>query len=100
MRSTRVIAAVAGAVLALGAGSALADTMHPTLGAKLSGMGEHGIVNLQSKSAKGQLCWTFDVMTTGITGASVRDAHGMTVAKLGSMYKPKGCAMVPMKALT
>ena len=100
MRSTRVIAAVAGAVLALGAGSALADSMHPTLGAKLSGMGEHGIVNLQSKSAKGQLCWTFDVMTTGITGASVRDAHGMTVAKLGSMYKPKGCAMVPMKALS
>ena len=100
MRSTRVIAAAAGALLALGTGSALADSMHPTLGAKLSGMGEHGIVNLQSKSAKGQLCWTFDVMTTGITGASVRDAHGMTVAKLGSMYKPKGCAMVPKKALT
>ena len=99
MRSTRMIAAVAGALLALGTGSALADSMHPALGAKLSGMGEHGIVNLQSKSAKGQLCWTFDVMTTGITGASVRDAHGMTVAKLGSMYKPKGCAMVAMKAL-
>ena len=61
MRSMRILAAAAGAVLALGAGAApLADTMHPQLGAKLTGMGEHGIVNLQSKVAKGQLCWTFD----------------------------------------
>ena len=37
--------------------------------------------------------------TTGITGASIRDAHGMVVAKLGSMYKPKGCATVATKAL-
>ena len=99
MRSMRVFAAAVGGTLALGAGAALADTMHPALGAKLAGMGEHGIVNLQWKAAKGQLCWTFDLPTTGITGASVRDAHGMTVAKLGSMYKTKSCAMVPAKAL-
>jgi hypothetical protein len=99
MRSMAVLAAVAAGALALGAGSALADTMHPALGARLSGMGEHGIVNLQVKSAKGELCWTFDVPTTGITGASIRDAHGMVVAKLGSMYKAKSCAMVAKKAL-
>jgi hypothetical protein len=99
MRSTRLFAAAVGGALVLGAGVATAGTMHPVLGAKLSGMGEHGIVNLQSQAAKGKLCWTFDVMTTGITGASVRDAHGMTVATLGTMYKPKACAMVAAKAL-
>ena len=58
---------LAGVVAAgvLGAGVAGAATMHPVLGAKLAGMGEHGVVNLQSKAAKGQLCWTFDVMTNG-----------------------------------
>jgi hypothetical protein len=100
MRSTCVLAAlVAGAALVLGAGPALGDTMKPTLGARLSGMGEHGIVNLTSQASKSRLCWTFDVMTKGVTGASIRDAHGMKVAALGSMFKPKGCAMVPIKAL-
>src|SRR5690349_8169186 len=100
MRSTTVLAVLAvGAALVMGAGSALAGSMKPTFGATLSGMGEHGTVNLTSQTAKSQLCWTFDVMTNGVTGASIRDAHGMTVAKLGSMYKAKGCAMVPMKAL-
>src|SRR5262245_7198255 len=100
MRSTCVLAVLAaGAALVLGAGSALGDTMKPTLGARLSGMGEHGIVNLTPQASKSRLCWTFDVMSDGVTGASIRDAHGMTVAKLGSMYKAKGCATVPMKAL-
>jgi hypothetical protein len=100
MRSTCVLAALtAGAALALGAGSALGDTMKPMLGARLSGMGEHGIVNLTSQVSKSRLCWSFDVMTDGVTGASIRDAHGMAVAKLGSMYKAKACATVPMKAL-
>ena len=57
--------------------------MHPVLAAKLAGMGEHGVVNLQSNAGKGQLCWTFDVMTDGVTGASIRDSGGMVVAKLG-----------------
>jgi hypothetical protein len=57
-------------------------------------------VNLTSHTASSRLCWSFDVMTDGVTGASIRDAHGMTVAKLGSMFKPKGCAMVPKKSLT
>ncbi len=73
--------------------------MHPELGAKLAGMGEHGVVNLQSTAAKGRLCWTFDLKTTGITGASIRDAHGMIVARLGTAYKAKSCATVATKAL-
>jgi hypothetical protein len=97
MHTTRTLLTVAGAALVLGSGAALADTMHPRLAARLSGMGEHGIVNLQS--AKGRLCWTFEVPTSGITGASIRDAHGMVVAKLGSAYKPKSCAPVAAKAL-
>ena len=65
MHSTRLLVACAGAAVALGTGAAQADTMHPTLGAKLSGMGEHGVVNLQSNAAKGRLCWTFDVDDEG-----------------------------------
>jgi hypothetical protein len=97
MNTTRTLLTVAGAALALGVGTALADTMHPRLAARLAGMGEHGIVNLQSTN--GRLCWTFEVPTKGITGASIRDAHGMIVAKLGSSYKAKSCASVTTKAL-
>src|SRR5258708_567576 len=96
MRSIRLLATCVG-VFALGAVSAQADTMHPTLGAKLSGMGEHGVVNLQVKTH--DLCWTFDVATKGITGASIRDSSGMVVTKLGSTYSAKNCTMVSAKAL-
>ena len=90
----------AAAALVLGAGTAAADTMHPELGAKLSGMGEHGVVNLTLKSTHHEICWTFDIPTTGATSASVRDAHGMVVAKLGAKYSKKGCAMEPAKSVT
>lgn len=90
---------VAGAALALAGGTALAGTMHPELGARLAGMGEHGIVNLTSHATQGRLCWTFDVMAKGLTGASIRDAHGMVVARLGHAYSAKGCASVSKKAL-
>jgi len=99
MGTKTIAAAVAGAAIAVGGGTAGADTMHPELGARLTGMGEHGIVNLQSNATKGQLCWTFELTTKGITGASIRDAHGMVVAKLGSAYRPKSCAPVTQKAL-
>ena len=99
MRSKHVVFALAGAAVALGAGVASAGTMHPVLGAKLSGMGEHGIVNLQSQMTKGKLCWTFDLKTKGITGASIRDAAGMKVATLGASYSAKGCTAVSSKAL-
>jgi hypothetical protein len=91
-----VLCAVA-ALLAVTA--AQANTMHPKLGANLTGMGEHGTVNLQSDSTKGQLCWTFDVSTKGITGASVRDSAGMIVARLGTTYRPKSCVAVSANAL-
>jgi hypothetical protein len=100
MRSTRVVVAALLGLLALGASVASADTMNPALSAKLAGMGEHGIVNFQSKITKGQLCWTFDVPTKGVTSASIRDTHGMIVARLGKSYKAKSCAMVAKKALT
>ena len=95
----KTIAAVAACTAALsGAGAALA-AMHAELGAHLSGMGEHGIVNLQSNAAKGKLCWTFELATTGITGSSIRDAAGMKVAELGMHYTAKGCDAVATKTL-
>jgi hypothetical protein len=98
MRSTRLLAATAVAAT-IGAGTAVATMMHPVLGAKLSGMGEHGVVNFQSDATKGKLCWTFDVMASNLTGASIRDTSGMVVAKLGPSYKAKSCAMVDKMAL-
>ena len=99
MRSITLLAGCLCGALALGVAAAQADTMHPELGAKLSGMGEHGVVNLQSNASKGRLCWRFDVATKGLTGASVRDSAGMVVAKLGSGYTSKSCAAVSAKAL-
>ena len=69
MRTIGTIAAAALAAAALSA-TAAAGTMHPELGARLAGMGEHGIVNLTSHATSGKLCWTFDVPTKGITAMS------------------------------
>jgi len=100
MDAMKLAVAVAGSsAVLLGAAAASADMMHPTLGAKLSGMGEHGIVNLQSNAAKGKLCWTFKLTTKGITGSSIRDAAGMKVAELGMHYTAKGCDAVATKTL-
>jgi hypothetical protein len=100
MRLRLLLSAGVAALLAAVAGPALADTMHPELGAHLSGMGEHGIVNLTLKASHHDICWTFDIPTKGVTAASVRDSHGMIVAKLGTTYTKKGCAMVAAKAFT
>jgi len=99
MRSKRLAAAVvvAGALAAVPV--ATAGMLHPQLGAHLSGMGETGVVNLQSHLNTGKLCWKFDLHIMHVTGATVRDAHGMIVARLGHMYHPKGCATVAKKAL-
>jgi hypothetical protein len=91
--------ALAPTLFAFAAAPALADTMHPVFGAKLAGMGEHGIVNFHSYSAQKKLCWTFDLASKGITGASIRDGHGMIVARLGSSFRAKSCASVAQKAL-
>jgi hypothetical protein len=99
MRSKRWATAAVVAVGLIAIPVATAGMMHPTLGAKLSGMGEHGIVNLQAHAAKHQLCWTFQLSMMHATGATVRDKSGMIVARLGHMYRAKGCAMVPTKSL-
>lgn len=101
MRS-RLLALAAAAFVALvttTAASATMRGMHPHLAARLSGMGEHGIVNFTSRVNKGRLCWTFELSTKGITKASIRDAHGMKVAELGMHYTAKGCGKVAKKAL-
>jgi hypothetical protein len=80
------------AALAFAAPAALASEMHPELGARLSGMGEHGVVNLQVKSKAGQLCWTFDLASSGLTGASIHAGTSKAaLVKLGSSYTKKGC---------
>lgn len=99
MRSKVLSFVFAAALAALVAGTAAAGSMHPELGARLTGMGEHGIVNLTLKQTHHEICWTFDIPTNGVTQASVRDAHGMIVAKLGSHFAKKGCAMEPKAAL-
>ena len=99
MYKKALVLAMGTAAFALAAGTARADTMHPALGAKLAGMGEHGIVNFQSMASKGRLCWTFTLSTKGVTSASIRDSAGMVLARLGSGYSPKNCAAVSAKAL-
>jgi hypothetical protein len=100
MRVTASAAAIAAAFALVGASAALADDMmHPVLGAHLAGMGEHGVVNIHSYATQGKLCWTFGLHTKGVTGATIRDAHGMIVAHLGMHYAVKGCDAAPKKAL-
>ena len=99
MHSKRLAAAAVTAAALLAIPVATAGMMHPTLGARLTGMGEHGIVNLQAHATKHQLCWTFRMSMMHATGATVRDKAGMVVARLGHMYRAKGCAMVPTKSL-
>ena len=99
MQERALVLAATLAVLALGAGAAQAGTMHPVLGAKLAGMGEHGIVNLQSHAAQNRLCWKFELSLMHALAATVRDKSGMVVARLGHMYSAKGCATVPKKSL-
>ena len=66
--------------------------MHPELAARLAGMGEHGIVNLNVNAKGKKLCWSFDVPTKGITGASIRtEGKGTVLVRLGTTYTKKGC---------
>ena len=99
MRSKRWAAAAVAAAALAAVPVATAGMMHPTLGARLSGMGEHGIVNLQAHATRHQLCWKFELSTMHVLGATVRASDGMIVARLGHMYRAKGCAMVKAKSL-
>ena len=99
MGSKRFAAAIVVAAALAAVPVATAGMMHPALGAHLSGMGEHGIVNLQSHAAKGRLCWKFQLNVMHPLGSTIRDKGGMIVARLGHMYSVKGCAKVSKKAL-
>ena len=86
--------AVVAAVVAVAVPAASAAQMHPQLGARLSGMGEHGVVNVQVKAKQGKLCWAFELpSTTGVTGASIHaGSKGIAVVKLGKTFSKNGCA--------
>jgi hypothetical protein len=99
MRSKRFVAAIAVTAALAAVPVAAAGMMHATLGARLAGMGQHGIVNLQARVAKNQLCWKFELRVMHVRNATVRDKGGMIVARLGHMYSAKGCAMVAKQAL-
>jgi hypothetical protein len=99
MRSKRWAAAFVAAVALAAVPVAAAGMMHPTLGARLSGMGEHGVVNLHAHAKGHRLCWKFRLHVMHVLGATIRDKGGMTIAHLGHMYRVKGCAMVPKKTL-
>ena len=84
--STSAVVGFAGSAPAALAG------MHPQLAARLAGMGEHGIVNLNVNAKGKKLCWTFDVPTKGITGAAIHTrANGTILVRLGTTYTKKGC---------
>jgi trehalose utilization protein len=97
-KRSAVVAVVAAATLA-SVPLAAAGMMHPQLGARLTGMGEHGVVNLQSHAKQHELCWKFDLATMHPVAATVRDGGGMLVVHLGHMYRASGCAMVPKQTL-
>jgi hypothetical protein len=99
MRSKRLAAAAVAAAALAAVPIATAGMMHTVLGAHLSGMGETGIVNLTAHSKTHRLCWKFQLHVMHPLGATVRDRHGMRVARLGHMYRATGCAMVPKKSL-
>jgi hypothetical protein len=66
--------------------------MHSELAARLSGMGEHGIVNLTVNAKGKKVCWTFHVPTKGITGAAIHTrASGTVLIRLGRTFAKKGC---------
>ena len=95
------VAAVAGATLTFAVAGTSASTMHSSLGARLSGMGEHGIVNLQATASSGKLCWTFDVPTLkGATRATIHTGpNGTVLLELGMHYTKTGCAKESMMTL-
>ena len=91
LRRIALSAVLAAAAIAATVPTALA-AMHSELAARLSGMGEHGIVNLTVDAKGKKVCWTFDVPTKGITGAAIHTrASGAVLVRLGRAYTKKGC---------
>lgn len=85
------LAALAGALALTGAGAAAA-MMHSQLTAHVTGMGEHGTVNLHVTSAPGKVCWTFNMPMVKATAASVHTGqNGAKLFELGMHYSQHGC---------
>jgi hypothetical protein len=97
-RPVRLLAAT-GALLALAAVPARATTMSSHLGARLSGMGVHGVVNLTASHDK--LCWKFDAPALkGATRATIHAGKRSAVlAELGMRYAKSGCTKVSAMTL-
>jgi hypothetical protein len=99
----RLIAAAAAlaATLALTVSGAFAAMMHPQLGARLAGMGDHGVVNLAITASSGKICWTFDTPTLKApTLASIHSGQsGATLLELGMHYTKSGCEKEPAMTL-
>jgi hypothetical protein len=93
------VAALVGTTLSLAATGASATAMHTEFGAHLSGMGEHGTVNLHVSS--GKLCWAFDIPSVKApTRATVHTgASGPVLLELGMHYTKSGCAKESMMTL-
>ena len=88
-----IVAALAGATLALAASGASATTTHTEFGAHLAGMGERGTVNLHV--ASGKLCWAFDIPRS--RGSRSTGRLRMSIANWASPRLP--AASVPMAAM-
>src|SRR5436190_23516787 len=83
LREMTLPAALAAAA-AIAVPAATGAEMHPELGARLSGMGEHGVVNIQVKAKQGKLCWVFELPTTKATAASIHfGSKGLVLVKPG-----------------
>lgn len=100
----RLVVCLAAAAVLAPAALAVGSAMHPELGATLRGKYElpkgsptaHGIVNLTLSSAKGTVCWTFDL--AGVSKPLYAHIHkgragvsGPVFIPLGKTYKAKGC---------
>jgi hypothetical protein len=70
MRSKRWVAAAVAATALAAVPLATAGMMHPELGARLSGMGETGVVNLTAHSQTHRLCWKFQLHVMHVLGAT------------------------------
>jgi hypothetical protein len=103
MSKRRTVSSITGLCAALGLTSAIAlgSMMHERLGAHLSGMGEHGTVNLQVTSASGKICWTFDLpMVKHISRTSIHvGSSGATLLEFGMHYSRTGCEKVASMTL-
>lgn len=92
-RAVRLAGLLGALALVPAALAAPTAAMHPQLGARVAGMGEHGIANLQVRSKSGRICWTFELPSSlHATASSIHTGlNGALLVRLGKTYAPKGC---------